>query len=183
MRIESESLIRHPQPAVYAAYRDRLPEIAAYIPDVKEIRVESREEIGEGVTKLHNIWVADREVPVFARAFLKPEMLQWDDFAEWKDEENRVYWNIRLRMFTESVTCGGTNSFIEARDGTTKVLLEGDLDIDVKNVPGVPRLLAGGIKPKIEKFIVSLITPNLQRINESLQQFLDEHGTHESGTD
>ena len=175
MRIQSESLIRHPQSLVYSAYRDRLPEIAAYIPDVKEIKVESREELDD-VVKIHNVWIADRDVPIFARAFLKPEMLRWDDFAEWKDAENRVYWTLRLRVFTDSVTCGGTNTFEEAGDGTTRVKLEGDLDIDVKNIPGVPRLLAGGIKPKIEKFIVSLITPNLKRVNESLQQFLDEHG-------
>ncbi|MBX3275765.1 MAG: hypothetical protein KF729_36225 [Sandaracinaceae bacterium] len=175
MRIHSESLIRHPQPKVYAAYRDRLSEIAEYIPDVKEIRVEKREPHDAGVT-IHNVWIADREVPVFARAFLKPEMLQWDDFAEWKDAEGRVYWKLRLRVFTDSVTCSGTNTFEAAGDGKTMVRLEGDLDIDVKNIPGVPKLLAGGLKPKVEKFIVSLITPNLARVNESLQQFLDEHG-------
>ncbi|MCB9597320.1 MAG: hypothetical protein H6719_31635 [Sandaracinaceae bacterium] len=175
MRIQSESLIRHPQEKVYAAYRDRLSEIAAYIPDVKEIRVEKRQEHDAGVT-IHNIWIADREVPVFARAFIKPEMLQWDDFAEWKDGEGRVYWTLKLRVFTDSVTCSGTNTFAAAGDGKTKVCLEGDLDIDVKSIPGVPKLLAGGLKPKVEKFIVSLITPNLQRVNESLQQFLDEHG-------
>jgi len=175
MRIHSESLIRHPQEKVYGAYRDRLPEIAAYIPDVKEIRVESRED-RDGEVTIHNIWIADRDVPLFARAFLKPDMLEWDDYAEWKDAESRVYWKLRLRVFTDSVTCSGTNTFEAASDGTTKVRLEGDLDIDVKSIPGVPRMLAGGLKPKVEKFIVSLITPNLQKVNESLQQFLDEHG-------
>lgn len=176
MRIHSESLIHHPQQAVYLAYRDRLPEIAAYIPDVKEIVVESRDDSSEGVVKLHNVWIADREVPVFARAFLKPEMLRWDDMAEWKDAEHRVYWDLKLRVFTDQVKCGGTNTFAAVDDKTTKVTLEGDLDIDVRNIPGVPKMFAGGIKPKIEKFIVSLITPNLERVNESLQRFLDEHG-------
>ena len=142
---------------------------------MKEIRVEKRE-VGDGTVTIHNIWIADREVPVYARAFLKPEMLQWDDYAEWKDAESRVYWKLRLRVFTESVTCGGTNTFERVDDKTSRVRLEGDLDIDVKSIPGVPKLLAGGLKPKVEKFIVSLITPNLQRVNESLQQFLDEHG-------
>lgn len=175
MRIQSESIIKHPRAMVYEAYRDRLPEIAPYIPDIREIRVESREE-SEGAIKLHNVWIADREVPAYARAFLKPEMLQWDDLADWRDAESCVHWKLRLRVFTESVTCGGTNSFVDAGDGTTKVRLDGDLDIDVKKIPGVPRMLAGGIKPKVEKFIVSLITPNLKQVNESLQQFLDDHG-------
>jgi nitrogen fixation protein len=176
MRIHSESLISHPQDVVYEAYRDRLPELAAYIPDVKEIVVESREEVGPGRVKLHNVWVADREVPVFARAIIKPEMLRWDDFADWRDDEHRVHWTLRLRVFTDQVTCAGTNTFVKVDDASTKVFLAGDLDIDLRNIPGVPRLLAGGLKPKIEKFIVELITPNLERINESLQQFLDDQG-------
>lgn len=175
MRIHTESLIRHPQQKVYVAYRDRLPEIAAYIPDVKEIRVESRDEMDGGV-KLHNVWIADREIPVFARAFLKPEMLCWDDFAEWRDADNQVRWTLKLRVFTDNVKCAGTNTFRKVDDKTTAVTLEGDLDIDLKAIPGVPKMLAGGLKPKVEKFIVSLITPNLERVNESLQQFLDEHG-------
>lgn len=174
MRIHSESKISHPQPIVYAAYRDRLPEIAAYMDDIKEIRVIERDD-GDGVVKIHNEWISDRDVPRFARAFIKPEMLRWDDHAEWKDDEGKVYWTLKLRVFTEQVTCGGTNSFVKVDDGTTKVLLEGDLDIDLKNIPGVPKLLAGGIKPQLEKFIVSLITPNLEKVNQSLQQFLDEH--------
>lgn len=176
MRIHSESLIRHPQEKVYTAYRDRLSEIAAYIPDVKEIVVQSREEPAPGQTKIHNVWIAERDIPVFARAFLKPEMLRWDDHADWRDDEHRVHWNLKLRVFTDQVTCGGTNTFHAADDGTTRVVLEGDLDIDLKNIPGVPKMFAGGLKPKVEKFIVSLITPNLERVNESLQQFLDEHG-------
>jgi hypothetical protein len=175
MRIHTESLIRHPQEKVYRAYRDRLPEIAAYIPDVKEILVESRDEIANGV-KLHNVWIAEREIPVFARAFLKPEMLRWDDFAEWHDDEHQVRWKLQLRVFTDNVRCAGTNTFRRVDDHTTAVTLEGDLDIDLKSIPGVPKLLAGGLKPKVEKFIVSLITPNLERVNESLQQFLDEKG-------
>jgi hypothetical protein len=174
MRIHSESIIRHPQARVYAAYRDRLPEIAEYIPDVKEIVVESREE-KDGVVKIHNVWIADREVPVFAKPFLKPEMMRWDDFAEWVDAKNMVRWNLKLRLFTDSVRCGGTNTFRAVDDKTTAVTLEGDLDIDLKTIPGVPNILAGGLKPKVEKFIVSLITPNLEKVNQSLQQFLDEH--------
>ncbi len=173
MRIHSESVISHPQPVVYEAYRDRLSEIAAYMSDVKEIQVEKREPVDGGV-KIHNVWISDSDVPVFARAFIKPEMLRWDDFADWRDDEGKVYWKLRLRVFTDQVTCSGTNSFVAAGDDRTKVVLEGDLDIDLKNIPGVPRLLAGGLKPKVEKFIVGLITPNLEKVNESLQTFLDE---------
>jgi hypothetical protein len=175
MRIHSESVLHHPQALVYEAYRDRLPEIAAYMPDIKEIRVESREPFAGGV-KLHNVWVAEREVPVFARAFIKPEMLCWDDYADWHDAEQQVRFSLKLRVFTESFRCTGTNTIRRVDDRKTSVTLEGDLDLDLKNIPGVPKLLAGGLKPQVEKFIVSLVTPNLERVNESLQRFLDAHG-------
>ncbi len=173
MRIHSESLIHHPRQEVYEAYRDRLPEVAAYIPDIREIRVMSREP-GEGTLQLHNVWVADRDVPSFARAILKPEMLRWDDFADWRDEEHRVYWKLRVGAFTEAVSCSGTNSFQVVDDSTTRVILEGDLSIDLARVRGVPRLMAGRLGPKVERFIVSLITPNLERVNESLGAYLDD---------
>ena len=53
-------------------------------------------------------------------------------------------------------------------------MLEGDLKIDLKKIPGVPRLLAGRMGPQVEKFIVSLISPNLQKVNDSLQRYLDD---------
>lgn len=173
MRIHSESLIRHPVREVFLTYRDRLPEIAAYIEDIKEIQVNSREESGD-VTKLHNVWIADREVPTFARAFLKPEMLRWDDYAEWRLGEHRCYWEIKPRAFTASVKCKGTNTLVAVDANTTRVILEGDLKIDMKGVPGVPRLVAGRVAPKVEQFIVSLITPNLVKTNQSLGRFLDD---------
>ena len=59
-------------------------------------------------------------------------------------------------------------------EGSTRVVLAGDLEIDVKSIPGVPRLLAGRLKPQVERFIVSLITPNLEQVNTSLGRFLDD---------
>lgn len=172
MRIHSESLIRHSREDVFLAYRDHLPEVVPYIPDIKEIIVNSRQET-EGGVKLHNIWVAEREVPAFARTFIKPEMLRWDDFAEWKTGEYRCYWTLKVRVMTDAVTCSGTNTITSVDAGTTKVVLDGDLAINLKQIPGVPSLLAGRIAPQVESFIVSLITPNLEGVNKALGSYLD----------
>lgn len=174
MEIRSESRIHHPRDVVFAAYRDRLPEIATYIPDIKEILVRSREAQGAQI-KLHNEWVSDREVPAFAQKFLKPEFLRWDDFAVWDEASKSCSWTIKTRAFTEAVACSGKNQFLEDGDGT-RVLLTGDLTINLREIPGVPRFLAGTVAPQVEKFIVSLITPNLEQVNRSLQRFLDEKG-------
>lgn len=175
MRIHSESIINHGREAVFLAYRDRLPEIAPYIPDIGQIVVESRTDHGDHVD-LHNIWIAEREIPGFAKAFIKPDMLRWDDFAKWNESTKKCDWRLKIRAFPESVACSGTNTFVELGPGRTKVVLEGDLQIDVKKIPGVPRLLAGRVGPKVEQFIVSLITPNLERVNSSLGRFLDDQG-------
>lgn len=174
MRIHSESVVSHPEVTVYEAYRDRLPEIAAYIPDIQAIRAESRKD-QDGEVHIHNVWVGDREIPVFARGFLKPEMLEWDDYARWSDEERVVRWELKLRVFRESMSCSGINTFVAEGEGATKVTVEGELDLDLKSIPGVPKMLAKGLKPKVEKFIISLITPNLEQVNVSLQRFLDDH--------
>jgi hypothetical protein len=174
MEIRSESRIKYPRDQVYRAYRDRLPEIAKYIPDIKEIVVKRRDESADRV-KLHNEWIADREIPGFAQAILKPEHLRWDDHAEWHDDEHYVAWTLKTRAFTDAVHCEGRNTFLEDGSGT-RVVLTGDLTIDLKEIPGVPSFLAKRIAPQVEKFIVSLVTPNLERVNASIERFLDVAG-------
>ena len=173
MQIHSESSIHHPIDLVYSCYRDRLQQIAPYTPDLREIIVESREEREQG-PKIHNVWVADRDIPKVARGIIRPEMLQWDDYADWNDAEQHVDWRLHIPAFPDAVQCSGRNAFFADGPTRTKVVLTGDLQINVKSVPGVPRILAGRIAPKIEAFIVMLITPNLEKVNQSLERFLDE---------
>lgn len=172
MRIHSESILKHGQREAFLAYRDHLPEFATFIDDIQKIVVESRDE-SPGAVKLHNVWFAKSEIPTFAKAFLKPEMLRWDDFAEWREGEMRCLWEIKPRAFADAVKCSGTNTFVDLGNGTTRVVLEGDLSINPRAIPGVPRMIAGRIGPKVEKFIVSMITPNLKKTNTALGQWMD----------
>ncbi len=176
MRIHSVSVIRHPRARVYAAYRDELAAIAAYMPDIERIEIVDRKDDGPTV-ELHNVWVANREVPAFARKYVKPEMMRWDDYATWNGREHSCSWTLKTRMFTEAVTCGGRNTFEDLGDGTTRFTLTGDLTMDLRHIPGVPRLLASRLAPQVEKFVVALITPNLEKTNVALTRFLDAAGS------
>jgi hypothetical protein len=173
MKIHSESRIHHPLDQVYTAYRDDLPALVDYIPDVREIVVKSREELPLG-PKIHNRWIADRELPRVVQSVIKPEMLQWDDFAEWHDDETYVNWRLSFPAFPDRVRCGGRNAFSKAGEKATQVLLTGTLEIDLKNFPGIPNLVARKVGPVVEDFIVRLVTPNLERVNQSLQRYLDD---------
>ena len=173
MQIHSESRIHHPLDVVYQSYRDRLKEIAPYTPDVKEIVVALREERAKG-PKIHNIWIADREIPKVAQSMVKPDMLRWDDYADWNDDAAHVDWRLSIPAFPDQVQCSGRNAFFADGPNATRVVLTGTLEINLKNVPGVPRILAGRIAPRIESFIVKLVTPNLENVNHCLERFLDD---------
>lgn len=172
MRIHSESVIGHPVAAVFNAYRDRLPEVAAYLDDIRSITVESREE-GPDSVRLHNVWSSDKEVPAVAKKFIKPEALQWDDHAQWFTAETRCEWRIETRAFKDAFRCAGQTRLV-AEGEHTRVVLEGELSVDVAKVGGIPRFLARTVGPQVEKFIVALVKPNLERTNDAIAAFLDD---------
>lgn len=171
LEIRSESRISHPRDRVWIAYRDRLPDVARHIPDIERITVVSREEVPGGV-RLHNEWVAQREIPAVAQRFLRPEHLRWDDHATWQDEGYVCDWVIRPRAFTDAVTCHGRNVFVDDGDDTL-VRMQGVLEIRLHDIPGVPSFVGRRIAPQIERFIVSLITPNFQATSRAIQTWLD----------
>jgi hypothetical protein len=171
MKFRSESTIAHPRSAVFAAYRDRLPEVVRYLDDISAVNTLARTEAGSEV-RLHNEWVSNREIPAVAQAVIKPEHLKWDDFAVWNADRFLCSFEIKTRAFTDSVRCTGTNTFLDDPLGT-RVVLEGDFEITNIQVPGVPSFLAKRLVPQIETFIVTLIRPNLEKVNQALGRFLD----------
>ncbi|MBW1878298.1 MAG: hypothetical protein JRI25_24670 [Deltaproteobacteria bacterium] len=172
MQINSESHIRHSPQRVLEVYQDLLPEVAAYMPDIREIRVENRKD-GDGVVELQNVWSSDRDIPSYARAVLKPEHLKWDDFVKWHREGLFGEWEIKTRVFTDAVTCSGRTELHDDGKGGTRVTLTGHFNVDLQSVPGIPGFLGRRIAPKLEGFIVNLITPNLEKTNVAIGEYLD----------
>ncbi|MFK7928061.1 MAG: hypothetical protein AB8H79_07715 [Myxococcota bacterium] len=172
MKIHSTSVIDHPIDRVWRAYRDELPEIAKTIPDIHEVRELSRSERDGGVT-IHNEWHSSASLPPLVGRVIKPEHLRWDDFAEWDDVEHHLDWSIKTRVFTERIRCGGRNRFEAVGEDKTKLIIDGDLQIDFDRLPGMPRMVSKRVGPRLESFFVSLITPNLQKVTVHLAQYLD----------
>ena len=172
MQIRSESVLHHAIEIVYATYRDRAPEIASFIPDIREIRVLSREELPTGLA-LVNLWTSSRDVPRVAASVLKAEHLSWEDHAIWDDTRREVVWRMIFPALPGRVTCSGTNAFFADGPDRTRVSLNGELRIDLRNLPGLPDFIARSAGPAVERFIVELITPNLKQVNASLEKFLD----------
>ncbi len=171
MRFTSTSTIDHPLDQVFAAYRDRLPDVVPFMDDIESVVVLDRSESGDVVT-LHNEWSSANEIPAVARSFLTRDQLKWDDHATWDGAAHQCRFDIKTRAFRDAVRCTGTNTFTADGD-RTRVVLEGVFEVDVKAIPGVPKLLAGRIVPQIEAFIVKLIQPNLEKTNDAVGRFLD----------
>lgn len=172
MLIHSASVIHHPLERVYRAYRDELPQIADFMPNVRGVEIAARE-VRAGGVNLHNVWTGKGEIPKVAQGIIKPDMLRWDDFAEWDDTTTTAQWRLRIRVFTESFKCAGSTRLQADGPARTRVTLSGNLEISVKDIPGVPRFLAGTISPQVEKFIIGMVTPNLEETNRALERYLD----------
>jgi hypothetical protein len=178
VQIHASSLIPHPISRVFLAFRDEMPAVASFMPNVREIVVRAREETAEGV-RIHNEWVGRGEIPKVAQSIVKPDMLRWDDFATWNHATTSCEWSLKLRVFTDNVRCSG-RTVLAAEGSGTRVTLSGTLQLDMRDIPGVPRFLAGTVAPQVEKFVVALVTPNLEQMNVAIARYLDSQASRPS---
>jgi hypothetical protein len=169
MELTAQTQVPFPRELVYRTYRDRLPEVVPYLPNVSSIVVRQRTE-REGRIDLLNIWTARADVPSMARKFLKPEMLAWTDDARWDPVGWICRWRIETQAFPGLVECAGTTAFREA-GSQTEIRIDGKLVLHLEKAH-VPRLLAGTVQPMIERIVISALRPNLLSTGEGVGRFL-----------
>lgn len=172
MLLTADASLLFPRPAVFAAYRDHLADLVEFLPNIRRIEVERREDRGS-VTELLNQWHGGGEIPAAARAFLSESMLSWSDYATWNEAEWTCDWRIETHAFTEAVHCAGKNRFVEI-DGGTRLEIRGALTIDGGKLKGVPKLLSKRVASTVEDLLVKKITPNLLSVSDGLQKYLEQ---------
>ena len=168
MDFKVSEIINHPINNVYEVYRDMLPDLVPYLPNVDDIVVEQREE-ADGRVKMLNRWKVNGSIPRAVRPFFNDKMLSYADHADWVDADRLVNWHLVIGAFPEAVKCGGTNYFKEPGE----VLLTGELTVDLSKIRGVPRLLRR-LSPTVEKFVLELVKPNLSAVTSAVARYLDE---------
>lgn len=172
MKITTSVYVPYPRLLVYATYRDKLIDVVPFLPDVRQIEIQSRRE-ENGRVYFTNIWHGGGEIPVLARAILNESMLSWTDYATWHDAEFTTEWRIKPHAFTEAVYCAGKNQFLEAGNGT-RIESRGELTIDPRKITGVPSFLAGKIGQTVEEFLGQKIEPNLLQVSQGVQRYLEQ---------
>ena len=175
MRIDVSMTIPFPRAKVFAAYRDHLPDLVPYLPNIRGISVTSRTDEGQ-VVKLLNRWKGGGEIPGAVRKFLSEGMLEWDDHAEWNETDWTCAWRTVVPAFKDAVDATGMNTYVEVTPESTKLTIAGNLKVDAGKVKGVPRLLSGTVSPMIESFLVATIKPNFSEVAKGVEKFLKEKG-------
>ena len=77
-------------------------------------------------------------------------------------------------FFKDNVSCKGVNYYRSEGKDKTKLEITGDLTVQTKGIPGIPRLLEKKAAGQIEKFIVKLLSPNMQSLGQGVSQYLKD---------
>ena len=159
---------------VFSTHRDKLEELVPYLPNVDKVVIREREEEGD-VVRLLNEWSgATSDVPAVIRPLLNPEVLTWLDRAHWDQGRWRCDWEITITALPEAISARGFSQFSD-EGGETLVEMQGEFVIHPDKIPGVPTFVAKRAAGPLERFVVSLLQPNLKRSNQAVLQYLEDH--------
>jgi len=173
MEIKITERIAQPLDKVWAVYRDRLPELSPYLPNVTSITVKSREEPSEGVVRLVNEWCVAGAVPGPARRFFKEDMLRYIDHAAWNWEKKTCHWRFEFPALGEALTCQGMNQYRILGDDTCELKIDGELSLDLGKIRRIPRMFRR-LGPMVEGFVIERVKPNLIEVCRAVEKLLAE---------
>jgi len=174
MELRTEATIDQPRDVVFRVYRDILPDLVPYLPNVRGIEVKSRSENGD-VVELVNVWHGGGDVPAAVRAILSESVLSWTDYARWNESDFTCTWRSEAHAFKEAVDSRGVNSFVALGPQRMAIRIDGRIDVDASKIPGVPRLVAGKVGKLIESFLIKQVQDNLQEVARGVGRYLREN--------
>src|SRR5438046_1192622 len=140
MRLDVSIDMPFPRADIFAVYRDKLPELVPYLPNVRGITVVSRSDEGQ-VAKLLNRWKGGGDIPAAVRKFLSEDLLEWDDHATWDQSKYETHWRTVVPAFKDAVDASGVNYFEELGPKSTRYKIVGELKVEAGKIRGVPRFL------------------------------------------
>lgn len=170
MKIEHTDIINAPLDKVYKLVKDDLPKIVQYLPNIRDIKVLERSQVG-GKDFIINQWFAEANIPALAKKFVSEEMFSWKDSAYWNDAEHRVDYEIEPFFAKGIYEAKGSNIF-QAADDKMKLTLKCEVHIYPERVPGIPKFIAKQIHPVLEQMLEKMLAPNLTSLGKGLKEYL-----------
>jgi hypothetical protein len=173
-KFKSVIIVKQPQALVWKAMRDRLPETVPFLDNVAAITQTHREEPTAGFVRLINLWKADVKIPGAIQSIVDPSNLSWLDRAEWFEASNKCQWRIEPQFFTDHIRCVGNTYFEPALGGRgTRITFEGELEITVGAIAGLPAFMQATVSKAMESLVTSLIPKNFRKITEAISILLE----------
>jgi len=177
MRFEKTSKVSQPAERILDLMINRMEEIVPFLPNVERIEQREREELADGRIRIVRHWQgAASNVPAALRPFVSEEMLGWIDTALWTPAKYKVDWEMSTSL-SSFYECSGTNYFEpypKHEKDATRVRVTGELTIFANKLPGIPSFLGSRLAPQVEKFVVALLTPNMEDLSKGLQAYFDD---------
>jgi hypothetical protein len=171
MIISTRIHLPFPREVVFRTYRDCLVELIPYMPNIRQVAITSRQEMGDRIEQV-NEWKGGGDIPAAARAILDESMLSWTERALWQSAEFVTHWQIQTHAYTQAVHCKGLNRFLEDQGGTV-IESVGELRIDPKQIHEVPSFIAGMVGGVVEDFLGKKIEPNLIQMGDGVRRYLE----------
>lgn len=174
MKFNITDEIPFPREIAFETHRDKLVELVPYFSNVDSIVVKERVEEGDKITLVNEWTGSSDDVPSVMRSLVKPEHLSWIDRAVWDRSKWQADWQITLNALPDAVTAKGTTAFFDEGDETL-VRISGEFVIHPDKIPAVPGFVARAAAGPVERFVVSLLQPNMKRSNEAVTQYLEDN--------
>lgn len=149
IKISVDSKVSFPRDLVYSTYRDNIIDLGLSLPNVRSLKLKSRQETEEEV-QLMLEWHGGGDIPAVAKALLSEELFIWTEYDVWNNNEFTVDWRIETHAYQEAVFCAGKNVFL-AQDNCT----------------------LGKFVHWVEDLLSKKIEPNLVQMGVCVQKYLE----------
>jgi len=135
---------------------------------------QSREEKPNGTVKLVNIWKACPTLPTIVTSHIRPEMLAWNDYAEWSRRNFQCNWRMEPHFYADRIKCSGATRYEPAMGGQgTRITFVTNIQLSTQGLPGVPAVLEGAVSRAIEFFVAVLVPQNFRKVAQAIGGLLD----------
>jgi hypothetical protein len=172
MDLRADARIPFAPSRVFAACRDRMPDLLPYLPSIRSIAVKQRAQRGPLVDNAVE-WCSGRDLPGPLRALLGPSLLSWTDYATWDEGSLSCVWRTETHAFPGAVRCGARDRFLGDGAGGTLIEIRGALEVDARKMPTVPGLLAERVGRAMESYLVRKIESDLGKTAGGLARLLE----------
>ncbi|MCB9679184.1 MAG: hypothetical protein H6737_29040 [Alphaproteobacteria bacterium] len=146
---------------VFRTHRDEFERIAPRLSEVERVVLKSQSTAADGTIEQKHEWFGHPSaLPFFIRPLVPPEMLRWFGHTRWNPRDWECRWSVEVPALGPMADIQGFQRYHETPTGC-RIELTGTFDFHPDRVPQV-RLPPGSV-PVVERFVVSLIVPMMQK--------------------